>query len=288
MIRLHALYLVLGDVEFLESSVRSIYDEVHGITVITTYDRDWRGAPRPADAVVDVVLSRALDPERKIELVVMNETNEARARNRAMDLAAPRGKSIGVRRQHDHDEAFVRPDYFVIIDPDEVYERGTITRLAAYAEHDGRPLYRVAAVRYFQRWAFRVVGHEWSTVLVRADVRLNDLRNKRASVARRGLAFLFPRLRPWLLWSEDVPCDVAVFHHGSYVGPRERIARKLASFGHAAEVEPGWMESVWDHWSPAARDFHPVWPPLFASAEVVSDDELPRDVVEHVWPADYR
>src|SRR6185436_12739632 len=98
------------------------YDHVGGITVITTHDRDWHGQPRDAGELVALVLSRQLDPEHKIELAIVNETNEARSRNRAMDLAAPRATSLRVRQQHAADGPHETPDYFLIIDADEIYE----------------------------------------------------------------------------------------------------------------------------------------------------------------------
>ena len=95
-LRVHAIYSVLDEAPLFAASVRSIYEHVDGITVITTHDRDWQGRPCDADELVALVLSRELDPEHKIELAVVNETNEARSRNRAMDLAAPRRRSLRV------------------------------------------------------------------------------------------------------------------------------------------------------------------------------------------------
>jgi hypothetical protein len=289
-LRVHAIYSVLDEAPLFAASVRSIYDHVEGITVITTHDRDWRGEPRDADELVALVLSRQLDPEHKIELAVVNETNEARSRNRAMDLAAPRSESLRVRQQHDRDGAHEVPDYFLIIDADEIYEAEALERLKDYASRHRRAFYRVACVRYFKRWNYRIDGLEWLMALVRADRRLPYLRLRKVNLARRAAARApgLPRgVRAALRGFDDVPADVAVFHHGSYVGPRRRIEDKLASFGHAAEVRPGWLEDVWDRWTPERRDFNPTHPCRFPRAERVDVTTLPTEIVRHEWPAEY-
>lgn len=289
-LRLHAIYLVLGDAAFLEASVRSIYEWVDGITVVTTYDRDWCGKTRPPDDAVRMVLERLFDPDRKIDLIIASETNEARSRNRAMDFANPTHRSRRVRKQHAGDLPLPQPDYFLIIDPDEIYDVDGVQRLAEYASRDRLPIYRVAAHRYFKRWIYRVDGFEWSTALVRADMRLKSLRNwepafwRRVARAAPGLS---PRARSRILCIADVPPEIVVFHHGSYVGPRERIVAKLASFGHAAEVRRGWLEAVYDRWTPASRNFNPVWPELYPSAEEIPLSALPPAIRESTWPDGY-
>ncbi|HEX4978765.1 MAG TPA: hypothetical protein VFV35_01755 [Acidimicrobiales bacterium] len=282
-LRLHAIYLTLADGPFLEASILSVYDHVTGITVGTTYDRDWQGRPaQPEGALVERL--RALDAQRKIEVVVLRETNEARARNRLMDLVASPSRVREVP-QHDGDMAPDPPDYFLIVDPDELWEAESLERLRAHAASDRGPRYRAGAVRYFRSWNVRVEGLEWSTVLVRSDRRLDHLRNWRVGLARRVAGRVSPRrLRAALVGSEDVPADVAVFHHGSYVGDRARIERKLASFGHAAEVRPRWLTEVWDQWTPDTRDFHPVWPSLFPASVHVATSDLPSPIRSRPWP----
>lgn len=289
-IRLHAIYVALDEPALFRASVASIYDHVDRITVSTTHDRDWRGAPRDPSAITAMVLGRDLDPERKIDLIVSSETNEARSRNRAMDYAAPRRSSMRVRREHDRDDAYVSPDYFLIVDADEVYEGADLERLKAYVAEERRPLYRVPCVRYFKRWNYRITGHEWAITLVRADQRLPYLRKRNVNLGRRGLARVpgLPRgARERLLGYVDIPPEVGVFHHGSYVGPRGRIEAKLQSFGHASEVPADWLEQVYDPWTTGTTNFNPAYPEMFAGAEEVAVAELPAVIREFAWPDDY-
>jgi hypothetical protein len=289
-IRIHAIYAVAGDEDLFPASLRSIYGQVDGITVITGYDRDWSGAARSSDRLVDLLLHGGLDPERRVQLVIERETNEARSRNRAMDFAAGTAASRRVRRQSDTDRPLVPPDYFLIIDADEVYEAGAIDRLRAYAARRPRAVYRIGARRYFKRWTYRVTGLEYSISLVRADVRLPYLRRTLVPAPRRALArvpALPGRVRDLALGYHDVPPDVAVFHHGSYVGPRRRITDKLASFGHAHEIADHWIEDVWDGFEPSMENFNPAYPDLFPACEDIDPDELPSEIRDHPWPAGY-
>jgi hypothetical protein len=289
-IRIHAIYAVAGDEDLFPASLRSVYDQVDGITVITGYDRDWSGAPRRSDRTVDHLLHGGLDPDRRVQLLIERETNEARSRNRAMDFAAGSARSRRVRRQSEHDRLLEPPDYFLIIDADEIYEAGAIDRLRDYVVRRPRAIYRIAAKRYFKHWTYRVTGLEYSISLVRADVRLPYLRRTVVPVPRRALARvpgLPRRLRDLALGFHDVPPDVAVFHHGSYVGPRRRISDKLASFGHAHEVPSDWIDRVWDGFEPTMENFNPAYPDVFPACEDIDPEELPREIRDHPWPAGY-
>ncbi|HEY7107535.1 MAG TPA: hypothetical protein VH986_14100 [Acidimicrobiia bacterium] len=289
-LRLHAIYAVLDDVRLFQASLASIYPFVESITVVTTHDRDWKRVERMPSEIPAVILSRDLDPDRKIDLIVTNETNEARTRNRVMDFAAPRAHSLEVKPQHRGDHALQVPDYFLIVDADEIYEEGAIDRIKGYVARDRLPLYRVPCVRYFKRWNYRIEGFEWAVSLVRADQRLPYLRQRTQPLLRR-VASRVPGLpaswRDRMRGFADVPPAVGMFHHGSYVGPRSRIAAKVRSFGHADEVAASWLTDVYDRWTPGSRNFNPAFPELFAAARRVDVDTLPREIRDHHWPEDY-
>jgi len=207
-----------------------------------------------------------------------------------MDFASGSRRSRAVRLQSGVDADLEPPDYFLIIDADEVYEAGALDRLRRYVVDHRAAIYRIGARRYFKYWTYRVTGLEYSISLVRADVRLPYLRRLLVPVPRRAIAripHVPERVRDAALGYHDVPPEVAVFHHGSYVGPRDRIAGKLASFGHAHEVAPGWLERVWDDFDPTMRDFNPAYPDVFAACEEIAPDDLPLEIREHAWPVGY-
>ncbi len=65
-------------------------------------------------------------------------------------------------------------------------------------------------------------------------------------------------------------------HHLSWVGPDERIARKLETWGHASEVLPGWKERIWDRWDDdkTLRGLHPTHPSAYGFAERIEAPAL--------------
>lgn len=56
-----------------------------------------------------------------------------------------------------------------------------------------------------------------------------------------------------------------IVHHLSWVGPEERIQRKLDSWAHAKEVLPGWRERVWQGWERdrTLHNLHPTHPSAY-------------------------
>ena len=163
-----------------------------------------------------------------------------------MDFAAPRSASLRVRRQHRGDPPFVAPDYFLIVDADEIYEAGTLERLAAYVRviaspSTGSRAFGISSVGTTEstgtsgrsRWyaptnACRISGCGSPTSF---DVGFRACRGCRSPAVSDSSDIV------------DIPPSVGVFHHGSYVGPRARIEAKLQTFGHAHEVEPDWIRA---------------------------------------------
>lgn len=68
-----------------------------------------------------------------------------------------------------------------------------------------------------------------------------------------------------------------VIHHLSYVGPDERIERKIKTWSHKDELVDGWWERVWRGWDAdrLLRNLHPTHPEAYQFAERIHvPDEL--------------
>lgn len=287
-LRVHALFVVVGDLDLFRASLASIYPFAQGITVSTTYDRDWYGRPYPPDRLVELLLTRELDPDRKVDVIVTRETNQARLFNRAMDAADPSDRSRRVLVQHPGDTPPPRGDYFWLVDADEIYERSVVPRLLEYVRRYRRPYYQVAAHHYFKTWNHRVDAMEYFTAFVRADKRVGNMRNPKPTlVSKVGYRILPNELAARLLRIYRVPPEIATFHHGSWIGPRERIAAKIRYSPHARDIQEHWLERVWDRWSPDAKDLHPTDPQVFPSTHAVATGELPPEIRDFDWPSGY-
>ena len=283
----HAVYNVLNDEPFFSASLRSVYEFVSGVTVVTRYDRDNYDAEVAPGGLVDLVLSRRMDPERKINLIVTSEGKEPRARNRAMAFA---GRSPRVKSHSGAPASIPTPDLFWHVDADEVYDPADVVRLLAWVEEHRAPAYRLELLSYFRTWNWRVEEQGSFVALTRPRFRFGHIRDAYPSVWVRGWAKLalmgvVSEAQAWRVSGQLlVPPSVAVCHHGSYVGSRERIEAKLARSAHKSERVDGWLERVWDAWTPEMRDLHPTRPDRFPVASHVPTAELPPAIRDHRWP----
>jgi len=74
--------------------------------------------------------------------------------------------------------------------------------------------------------------------------------------------------------------EFGLLHHLSYVGPDERIARKLGTWSHTGEVDSRWFEKAWLGWDadPLLENFHPTHPTAYGSVERIAIPDLLKDV----------
>lgn len=289
----HAIYLVLNDYEFFPASLRSIYPHITGATVVTSYDRDRYDREVVPDRTITELLTRDLDPDRKVNVIVATEGTEPALRNRAMAFAALPPAAGDVWSPDPGRARIERPDWFWIVDADEIYAADDVHRLKEFVSTHPAVAYRVAAENYWRTWNWRIEQTGSYLVLLRPGEWFGHLRERHVSVAGRAVQKLaherlLEESTSWRLQrTRLVPRSIAVFHHGSYLGDRHRIARKLGASGHAPEFLDGWLERVWDAWTPEMRDLHPIAPPTFPQACHVPTEELPCEVREHPWPEDW-
>ena len=285
---IHAVYYVLNDCEFFGASLQSIYDHVSGVTVVSCYDRDRFGKPRLPDGMADLVLSRAVDPDRKVNLIVTTEGSEPTGRNRGTAFAAAPPRVVNLAGQP---AGIPAPDLFWYIDADEVYDEDEIGRLLRWVGDHPARVYLLELRTYFRTWNWRVTERGSFVALSRPGFRFGALRNWYPTVWSRGWARLArdgrvsEQVALRAVRARLVPASVAVCHHGSYVGPRARIEQKLASSAHHDQVVDGWFDEVWDRWTPETRDFHPTEGARFPVAVHVETEHLPKAIREHDWPS---
>jgi hypothetical protein len=286
----HAIYVVLNDGEFFPASLRSIYPHITGATVITSYDRDRWDQPMAPDSIIPRILSRELDPDRKVNVIACTEVSEARLRNRAMALALPPRRARRVLPYDKTTTRIVDPDLFWIVDADEVYDDDDVARMKEYVRTHSASTYLMWANSYWRSWNWRVHDQGHYLTLMRPRVWFGILRHRYpAPFARVAQKLTHEHLVPRDIGfrasgARFIPRDVAVFHHGNYIGDRARIEAKLFSSGHRDPSHERWLREVWDAWTPDTRNFHPLHPENFPSAEWVPTEKLPPAIVEHDWP----
>jgi hypothetical protein len=287
----HAIYFALHDATFFEASLRSIYPHISGATVITRYDRDRWNDPTVPDNTVDLVLSRAVDPERKVNVIVTTDEAEPRMRNRAMAFAHLPRRARRIVPLMPGPPQLAQPDYFWHVDSDEIYSDDEIVRLKQFVASHRARAYLLELRTYFRTWNWRVPERDAFVAVTRPGFWFGTIRHPYPTVRSRAIRKamdrqLLPRaLGDRLLGFCRVPAEVAVCHHGSYVGSRERILTKLNNSAERAGHSDEWVDRVWEPFSGGERNFHPRIPELFPEAEYVPTVELPAAIREHQWPA---
>lgn len=286
----HAIYLVLNDQELFAASLRSVYPHITGATVVTSHDFDRYDDPVVPDATVPRLLSRELDPERKVNVLICAEGSEVAMRNRAMAFARP-PRHAATRSSRDPSRSrIVTPDWFWIIDADEIYDEENIRRLKRYVVDHPARVYRMTADDHWRSWNWRIEELGSYVVLVKPGVWFAELRHEHLRVWQRvvrklGDRHILPlRAADRLRGVGEIPRGVAIFHHGSYLGDRARIAAKLSRSGHRDQHLDDWLDRVWDGWSPDQRNLHPFDPSSFPIATHVDTEALPMEIRRHPWP----
>lgn len=290
--KISVILIALNEQEFIKPCIRAIYPFVDRIRIQTNYDRSWKGELVEPDQTVKRIID-VPDPAGKISLHLFRVPDEAIARNWLM-------RSDGYRLNHRHNSTTSRrediqnfcstPDYFWIVDADEIYDPDTVPRILDYLQSKRPRILKIRGITYFKSWNYRIVPSDgfFQPGFIRQGVLFRENRN-----------LLYP---PWFrffmnkYWrinlepSQGVvylPEEVAVFHHGAYVGDDLRMYKKIFFHVHLDSKRAEWFEKVWKRWTPAARAFHPLYPEEFQGVEHVPTCELPGIIKDEEWPEGY-
>lgn len=291
--KIHAICLALNEEHFLAEQLELLYPFCSGISVITQYDRDYYDQRVRPDRTVPRVLEHP-DPEGKIALVVRRWRDETVARNHEMlsvlarphRKVDPHGTTMDVlRRRH------APPDYFLIVDADDFFDVDRIEGVLDHLEATRPRAMRMHFRNYIGTWNAVLPPEEAPTcsfVFVRAGIlfqrwrilsrrefawngfRYNTPRRwwsrRQRILAASGLSHLVERAHGFTV----CPPEVGVMHHAQWIGGARRIEDKLRKSGNQSHNDPRFREVL------------RTLPKTFVPTE-----ELPRNIREGSWPADF-
>ena len=275
--RLHAIILALNEEAFIKAQLDTIYSFCSAISIITQYDRDWYAKPVVPDSTVSLVLNYP-DPEGKINLVVRRLPDEAAARN--MEMLSFNNKSFNNvqshgRSIHDIKKFHSPPDYFWIIDADEIYDVESIPAVIDYLKKMKPKGMRVTGYNYLRTWNNRVprdivdfthFGFIQPGILFeqRRVIKWNEFRLRKFFNIMR-----LPDFSAKLLGFIICPEIVGVFHHGCWLGNNERIREKFDKSSHkeSKDREAGSVDTI--------------------STIYIPTNKLPVNIQSAVWPSNF-
>jgi hypothetical protein len=300
--KISAIIVALNESEFIEPCIKAIYPFVDRIKIQTNYDRSWSGEAVSADTTIQKILEIP-DTEGKISLHISRIPDEAIARNWLM-------RSDGYLLDHIHKsttstkekirEFCEVSDYFWVIDGDEIYDPNTIPKILEYLESKKPQMLRIRGVNYFKTWNYQVVPSDnfYQLGFMKPGFLFRENRNilfpSWFSFTQRIINNKYWKLR--LLSGKafessiglaNLPEEIAVFHHGAYVGDDKRISKKIFFSVHYDERMKIWYETIWKQWTPKSTNLHPLCPEIFKGLEYIPTDKLPCSIKNQVWSDGY-
>jgi hypothetical protein len=278
-LRIHAIILALNEADFIEEAIKPIYNVCSGISVITQFDRDYYGNKIDPDKTVEKVL-KFPDPEGKIHLVIRRFKDETAARNHEMlsILGKPHKGIIAHGVSYDEIATYYKnPDYFLIVDADEIYDQNSIGNIVDYLNKYRPRGMRVTGKQYLFTWNQLIpqnIVHHHHFGFIKAGLLFQQ---------RRVITWNEFRLRKFLknlqldaLASQiydfiDCPQEVGVFHHGSYLGGEKRLLNKFKKHSHPEIVlKEGYLENIKN-----------------TPFNVIESKDLPQNIKNGNWPMEF-
>jgi len=276
--RIHAIVLALNEEPFIKNQLQVLYPFCSGISVLTQYDRDWYGKSVIPDRTLELVANFP-DPQGKLHLVLRRWRDQAAALNSEMGALScrPACRVSGHGTPlHQIRQFHSVPHYFWIVDADEIYDPATIPDLLALLEQRRPRGMRVHGYNYLKSWNRRV---PMETVrfcqfgFVRPGITFTTIRQVTWNESRLQKLLRILRLPDFsasVFGFIECPKEVAVFHHGSWLGDRERLRAKAAKSAHT------WINS--DDY-PESLGGYPF--------QFVPTSSLPSSIRDVNWPIGY-
>jgi hypothetical protein len=278
--RVHAICIALNEEDFIGELLKSMYPFCSGISIITQYDRDYYGKKVIPDNTVKHALEFP-DQEGKVHLVARRYNDETASRNHEMmSILANGSKHIKPHAVplEEVKRFFEPPDYFLIVDADEIYDIETFPAILEYLSKMKPKAMRVSAYEYGFTWNLRVPPATWlhhQFGFIKAGVMFEERRviSWNEYRVKKLLRFLRSnqKFSNRIFGYVDCPKEIGMFHHGAYVRrDRHKIIEKMSKHSHAENHTPEFLERI-----------------LSQKYEFVATEELPKNIREGSWPKEF-
>jgi len=274
-VRIAAVYCVYNEEDFIECSIRSIYDFVDKVFVLlgeapwAAHNPRARELFQRPDATEEIV-RRLMADHPKIQLVKGVWNSGVDHRNAGMRLC--------------HKERF---NYYFMVDGDEVYRTDHLERIREELRaHPEASQVIVKCHVFWRSFLYRFPSTEMSWLPRRIF--------KVTRISRLGKSWIplpwpcrFTGINKTDAWGSvyRIPEDRAVFYHFSYSRSPEKLRQKVSTFMAAPDIIGDWFERVWLRW-PGQRDMsdlHPTNPKIWRRAVYHDLSDLPEVMRSHPY-----
>jgi hypothetical protein len=250
-LRIAALYVIYNEEDYIEYSLRSVYEEMDEIVICLTTGRPWFGSPRKPDQTRNLIEGFP-DYNKKITLITGEWASEPIQRQAALEAV----KS--------------RCTHCLIIDGDEIYKQAHLRALKEIASrYPEIGQLAVGMNTYWKSPLWRIDPPEPYTPIV---------------ISRVTKTTEFVHLRA----TNETPIALvnrssAILYHFSYAKSTDKIKSKIENFSHANEIVPDWFEKVWLSWdaNPLLENLHPTHPECYKRTIYEEKKYLPQVMWDH-------
>lgn len=253
-----AVYCVHYGRDYLEYSIRSIYDRVDAILISIGLE-SWAYKTRnPIDPDFYQWLKSIPSRFPKIRLIEGVWNSDEDQRNDTISYT------------HDF-------DYYFLLDFDEVYDKKSLDALYQMVEEN--PNHCVFKIPFVHFWrSFGYVLQEETPSLVGRLFR----------ISRRRFRFKYSCVSGYRKrLSIDVPEDICICYHFSYARIPSEIAYKLSTWTHSIDIIGDWYENVFLSWphEPEMENLFPLQGQdnVWIKAELFDRNDLPDVMKDHPY-----
>jgi GT2 family glycosyltransferase/glycosyltransferase involved in cell wall biosynthesis/Flp pilus assembly protein TadD len=245
-----AVYCVYDDITWLTESMESIYYSVDALYFLIS-DRPWFGQSADNTNTLECI-RKFPDPLNKISIIQGTWANETDQRNAGLDILKEKGFA-----------------YCFAIDADEIYDPVHLQRMMdLVSRQPDIDCWHIALDTYWKTYRYRIEPREPlkpPVFLKTGESRF--IQNRLADGKNHGI----------------IPSDIGICHHLSYARNNEEVLKKITTFSHAHEVQPGWFENIWKKWDTdhALSNLHPTHPECYQRAVEQSYAALPPVLKRH-------
>lgn len=204
-IRIAAGICAYKEEDYITYAIRGMYDFADVIAVSVDTGTGWSGDHEDPNRTLELVNSFP-DPENKLRVFVGEWATEVDQRNANLDLVRD---SV---------------DYYMIVDPDEIYSSDGLARLRRYITW--RPHIGQFRMRFNTYWKINPL------YIIDPPEPLKAYTITRVSRQTRFIGLRRSSER----WKCAIPRSVVVCDHFSYARPAEKVLRKIRSFSHRDDL----------------------------------------------------
>lgn len=271
--RIAAVYCIFNEEDYIEYSIKSVYDFVDKIIICLSlapyseYNPQAKQMQFKKDNT-EQIIERLSYGDEKFVIIKDSWNEQLEHRNRGMQYCIDNGY-----------------DYYFLIDGDEVYRKDHLENIASeIAAHPEVGSFIIKCPIFWRSFKYRIPAEK----VAWAPRRIFKITPSRKILGLRWpyrCRFTGINKTNSLGKVYQIPPQKAVFYHFSYAKSAKDMKEKLSTFPHAHEILDGWYENVWLNWpeNRKMRNIHPTNPEKFPEVEYLKPNDLPEVMQSHPY-----